>query len=252
MSIPLPQSPHAHRLRQLLDVSLGSPAGNSLLYWDASSGRWKSGPVQTAGIADGAVTYAKLAADVPTTLDSRYVNVTGDTVAGPLTVNGNLTTGSGTILVVGRQNTVNEGGQIELCRASDNTSAWAIDLFGAPATPDLRIINVATVRMVLGATGQVLLGNEATWPTNGAVNIGNLATGYPTLSLRGIAGQTAEQVLVSSSAGAGLFAIGADGGLRTAGAVAVAANPAAAAVYKLAVADMAGTILGYMALYPSW
>ena len=44
----------------------------------------------------------------------------------------------------GRTDTVNEGGQIQLSRAIDNLSAWAIDVFGNTVTPSFRIINITT------------------------------------------------------------------------------------------------------------
>ena len=48
-----------------------------------SSAMLMSGAVQNSQLADGAVTTDKLAGDV----DSRYVNASGDTMSGPLTVN---------------------------------------------------------------------------------------------------------------------------------------------------------------------
>ena len=82
---PVPQA-RALRLRNLIDVSGAAPAASNALTWDAVTGRWTAATVATAGIADGAVTYAKLNADVLTGLDPRYVNVTGDTMTGDLTV----------------------------------------------------------------------------------------------------------------------------------------------------------------------
>jgi len=79
------QRPPALRLRQLYDVAGDAPSDGLLLRFDALRGRWVPAPATAAGLADGAVTYAKLAADVPATLDGRYVNVAGDTMTGPLT-----------------------------------------------------------------------------------------------------------------------------------------------------------------------
>lgn len=47
-------------------------------------------------------------------------------------------------LKISRVDSSNEGGQLDLCRSSDNTSAWAIDVFGNTSTPSLRFVdNVA-------------------------------------------------------------------------------------------------------------
>lgn len=59
----------------------------------ASSGTRPSG--SPGSIPDGSIAYVKLAPDVPTTLDVRYVNVTGDTMTGGLTVNAPVTVGNG-------------------------------------------------------------------------------------------------------------------------------------------------------------
>lgn len=49
---------------------------------------------------------------------------------------------SGT-LTVARGNTGSEGGQIDLCRASDNSVGYSIDCFGSTSTPTLRFLNSA-------------------------------------------------------------------------------------------------------------
>mgnify|MGYP000497588330 CR=1 FL=1 len=48
-------------------------------------------------------------------------------------------------LTVNRINSASEGGQLDLCRSSDNTSAWAVDVYGSTSTPSLRFVdNVAS------------------------------------------------------------------------------------------------------------
>ncbi|MCC6629663.1 MAG: hypothetical protein IT340_19975 [Chloroflexi bacterium] len=78
---------HGARLRQMLDVSLPQPAATvaTPLVYDTVAGRWKATALPTAGLADEAVTYVKLAADVLAGLDPRYVNTAGDTMTGALT-----------------------------------------------------------------------------------------------------------------------------------------------------------------------
>ena len=46
-----------------------------------------------------------------------------------------------TLLTIGRINSASEGGQLDLCRSSDNASAWAIDVYGSTSTPSLRFVD---------------------------------------------------------------------------------------------------------------
>lgn len=86
---------------------------------------------------------------------------TGTLVNGLSTdANGNVAIGIAsptTRLTIGRVDSTNEGGQIDLCRASDNTNAFGIDVFGSTTTPSLRFIdNVASAaRMVITGTGNI-------------------------------------------------------------------------------------------------
>lgn len=60
-----------------------------------------------------------------------------------------------TKLTVGRVDSSNEGGQIDLCRSTDNTSVWAIDVYGNTSTPTLRFLDntVASVRGSFDGSG---------------------------------------------------------------------------------------------------
>jgi hypothetical protein len=71
-----------------------------------------------------------------------------------------------TRLTIGRVDSSSEGGQIDLCRASDNFNAWGIDVFGNTTTPSLRFIdNVASAaRMVITGAGNVGIGNSSPMP----------------------------------------------------------------------------------------
>jgi hypothetical protein len=92
---------------------------------------------------------------------------TGTLVNGLSTdANGNVAIGIAsptTRLTIGRVDSTNEGGQIDLCRASDNTNAWGIDVFGNTTTPSLRFIdNVASAaRMVITGAGNVGIGTSS-------------------------------------------------------------------------------------------
>lgn len=67
------------------------------------------------------------------------------------------TTSPSAQITIGRLDTGSEGGQIDLCRASDNASAWAIDAYGSTSTPSLRFVdNVASAtRMSIDSSGTV-------------------------------------------------------------------------------------------------
>jgi hypothetical protein len=64
---------------------------------------------------------------------------------------------SGTPLTIGRVDSSSEGGQIDLCRSSDNSSIWGIDVYGNTSTPSLRILDngAAAVRLQIDGSGRV-------------------------------------------------------------------------------------------------
>ena len=69
-------------------------------------------------------------------------------------------------ITVGRVDSTNEGGQIDFCRASDNSNHYAIDVYGGSTTPSLRFIDNAasTTRLTLDSSGNFGIG--ASPPTN--------------------------------------------------------------------------------------
>lgn len=71
----------------------------------------------------------------------------------PLQVEGNSFLNGET--VVGRSNSVEEGGQISFARASDNSSYWNVDAFGSTSTPTLRFFNDGTVKFQIDSSGRV-------------------------------------------------------------------------------------------------
>jgi hypothetical protein len=82
--------------------------------------------------------------------DPTAVKLTGDqTITGAKTFNGAVT--------VGRVNSASEGGQIDLCRSTDNASAWAVDVYGDTSTPSLRFVDntASATRMQIDGAGRV-------------------------------------------------------------------------------------------------
>ena len=59
--------------------------------------------------------------------------------------------------VIGRSNSVDEGGQISFARASDNSAYWNIDAFGSTSTPTLRFFNDGTVKFQIDSSGRVTI-----------------------------------------------------------------------------------------------
>lgn len=66
-------------------------------------------------------------------------------------------------LKISRVDSSNEGGQLDLCRSSDNTSAWAIDVYGNTSTPSLRFVDnvAAAARMAIDGSGNVGIGTAS-------------------------------------------------------------------------------------------
>lgn len=67
------------------------------------------------------------------------------------------TTSPSAQVTIGRLDTGSEGGQIDLCRASDNASAWGIDAYGSTSTPSLRFVDntAAAERMSIDGSGNL-------------------------------------------------------------------------------------------------
>ena len=98
-------------------------------------------------------------------------------VNGSIGSSGNLSVYGGSVFI-GRQNSTNEGGEIQFARASDNSNDWSIDSHGSTSTPDLRFFNAtaASVKMFInGSTGNVGIGNfsVASFPLSLGTTLGN-------------------------------------------------------------------------------
>lgn len=83
---------------------------------------------------------------------------------------------SGGELKAGRIDTGSEGGQLSFGRASDDVTAWYIDLYGSGNVPDFRIVDstISTVRMTVNSAGEVIVGGTT---DNGAYNLQCNGTG---------------------------------------------------------------------------
>ena len=99
-----------------------------------------------------------------------YLPTTGGTINGSVGVKVNAN--SGTPLLIGRVNTTNEGGEIGLTRASDNTNAWAIDVYGSTSTPTLRIIDTTAtaVRLSIDGSGRITTPQQPAFDASGGTS----------------------------------------------------------------------------------
>jgi hypothetical protein len=101
-----------------------------------------------------------------------------------------------TRLTIGRVDSSSEGAQIDLCRASDNTNAWGIDIFGNTSTPSFRILdNVAgAARMIIDGTVRVGFGLSPAY----ALDVANSSS--PSLRVRnGALGGTSTLLLETAN-----------------------------------------------------
>ena len=100
------------------------------------------------GASDAATARTNLGLGTMAVQNANSVAVTGGSVNGTTVGAGTPSTGRFTSLEangldVNRVDAVNEGGEIRLRRASDNATGWTVDVFGATATPTLRMLNAA-------------------------------------------------------------------------------------------------------------
>lgn len=73
------------------------------------------------------------------------------------------------LIVVQRVSSVNEGGEIQLYRSSDNTPGWTIDTYGSTSTPSLRFFDSTnTVRFSIDGSGNAQMTGAPTAPTAAA------------------------------------------------------------------------------------
>ena len=75
---------------------------------------------------------------------------------------GGTFTGGVTGLKADRQNTTDEGGQIDLARASDNATAWSVDVNGSGTTPVMRFVSASGVQMTLTSSGALTATGDVT------------------------------------------------------------------------------------------
>ena len=95
---------------------------------------------------------------------SNTVTLGGSAVTSTIIPYGNVgigTSSPSSKLTIGRIDSASEGGQINLCKALDNGTAWSIDIYGSTSTPALRFVDATagTERMRIDASGNVGIGN---------------------------------------------------------------------------------------------
>lgn len=96
-----------------------------------------------------------------------YASVSSPTFTG--TVTAPQFSASDGLIVVKRVSSVNEGGEIQLCRSSDNTTGWTIDAFGSTSTPSLRFFDSTnTVRFYIDGNGDAQMTGAPAAPTAAA------------------------------------------------------------------------------------
>lgn len=79
-------------------------------------------------------------------------------------------------LTLPRNDTSNEGGQLNFQRASDGTVVWSVDSYGNTSTPTLRFINGVTVAASLDGSNNFLVGTSSAPTGKGLVNLASNKT----------------------------------------------------------------------------
>jgi hypothetical protein len=97
---------------------------------------------------------------MPITINGSGTITGASTLSSNVSVGGKLTvSGEG---FFGRTDSSNEGGEIKLARASDDSAHYSIDVFGSGSTPSLRIIdNIAgAARISIDSAGRVTMPSQ--------------------------------------------------------------------------------------------
>ena len=151
----------------------GQTYGN--YYYDSDKGIWRSlyrptvpNILESPTINNAVITTtATNATTVPLTVKGassqssnlqEWKNSSGTTLTS-ISSSGDLTATNATItnLILNRTNSVEEGGQINFNRASDNANHWFIDVFGSTSTPSLRFIASTQTNMQIDSGGRVTM-----------------------------------------------------------------------------------------------
>ena len=134
---------------------------------------------------------------VPTFIPN-VVPLSGGTMSGNLTVP-TLNVGSNATirnLVLSREDSANEGGQLVLNRSSDNSLGWLIDAYNNTSTPDLRVWNGTTKLTIQGSTGNVGINNGN--PSNAKLSIYQNSTNHYALTVTNDTANTGDAFLVNN------------------------------------------------------
>jgi hypothetical protein len=141
-----------------LITAIGNITGANLITGGliTAIGNITGGNLNSVGVisAGGNITGANLVTSGR--VQGGYIYSTGNMSAtGSLSVTGTATTGS---LIITRENTGFEGGQLQLNKALDNNPAWYMDVYGNTGSPTLRFFNGdGQVRAQLDWNGQLLV-----------------------------------------------------------------------------------------------
>lgn len=88
------------------------------------------------------------------------------------------------LLTIGRTNASDEGGEIRLCRSTDNAAYWTIDTFGSTSSPNLRIFNEGVVKLSIDSSGRVNTPNQPAFRYHGfAINASGMQGGSAPLNI---------------------------------------------------------------------
>jgi hypothetical protein len=126
--------PSNSHLEWLHDVEIDTAAAGDLIVRNSANTLWENQTLAEAGVSAVGHTH-----------DDRYYTETetNNLLNAKASLSGATFTGdvSAQTIISNRINSVEEGGEIQLAKAVDNTAAWKIDSYGSSSTPDLRFFD---------------------------------------------------------------------------------------------------------------
>jgi hypothetical protein len=132
-------------------------SGQVLVSNGTSSPTWSTNISGQAGSVDnGSVTPAKLSTGGPSWDTSGNVGIGTSSPTAKLDVAGNVKVSGNGILVLGRQTSSLEGGELIFNKPTDDTTGWAIDLYGQTNDGFLRFRDTTAVRLDINSSTGVI------------------------------------------------------------------------------------------------